>query len=115
VTANSLIPKLGSLLLARNLPLRKGDAVFHLGAGTSPIGLLAGRRGQRMLATDAAVECTRCTRANSLHMGVADRSEPPTGVHFAPVSGVEFSLIPRTGHKCRRRPIENGRICNPGR
>ena len=51
VSSDGLVPKLGSLLLARNLPLRDGDVVLDLGAGAGLIGILAARRGHRGVAT----------------------------------------------------------------
>jgi release factor glutamine methyltransferase len=93
VPSDGLVPKLGSLLLARNLPLRDGDVVLDLGAGAGLIGILAARRGHRVVATDVVAGCSECTRANALLNGVADRVEVRTGDLFAPVNGEAFDLI----------------------
>ena len=81
VPSGALVPKFGSLLLARHLPLREGDVVLDLGAGAGLIGILAARRGHRGGATDALLN------------GVADRVEVRTGDLFAPVNGEAFDLI----------------------
>ncbi|OGC03013.1 MAG: hypothetical protein A3G35_13845 [candidate division NC10 bacterium RIFCSPLOWO2_12_FULL_66_18] len=93
VPSGALVPKFGSLLLARHLPLREGDVVLDLGAGAGLIGILAARRGHRGVATDVVAGCSECTRANALLNGVADRVEVRTGDLFAPVNGEAFDLI----------------------
>lgn len=93
VPSGALVPKFGSLLLARHLPLREGDVVLDLGAGAGLIGILAARRGHRVVATDVVAGCSECTRANALLNGVADRVEVRTGDLFAPVNGEAFDLI----------------------
>lgn len=93
VPDNTFVPKFGSLLLARHLPLREGDVVLDLGAGAGLIGILAARRGHRVVATDVVAACGECTRANALLNGVADRVEVRTGDLFTPVNGEVFDLI----------------------
>jgi release factor glutamine methyltransferase len=93
VTGDALVPKFGSLLLARHLPLRESDVVLDLGAGAGLLGILAARRGNRVVATDVVPACGECTRANALLNGVADRLEVRTGDLFAPVSGDSFDVI----------------------
>ncbi len=93
VTDEMLVPKSGSLLLARHLPLRDGDVVLDLGSGAGLIGILAARRGHRVVATDVGAACTESTRANALLNGVADRLEVRSGDLFAPVLGEAFDLI----------------------
>ncbi|MBI3086142.1 MAG: methyltransferase, partial [candidate division NC10 bacterium] len=66
VPSDTFAPKLGSLLLARHLPLREGDVVLDLGAGAGLIGILAARRGHRVVATDVVAACGECARANAL-------------------------------------------------
>ncbi|MBI4573105.1 MAG: methyltransferase [candidate division NC10 bacterium] len=93
VSTEMLVPKSGSLLLARHLPLRAGDVVLDLGSGAGLIGILAARRGHRVVATDVVAACTECTWANALLNGVADRLEVRTGDLFAPVLAEAFDLI----------------------
>jgi release factor glutamine methyltransferase len=93
VPDNAMIPEFGSFLLARNLPLQEGDVVLDLGAGAGLIGIVAARRGHRVVATDVVTGCSQCTRANALLNGIADRLEVRTGDLFAPVSGETFDLI----------------------
>jgi len=93
VSSEMLVPKSGSLLLARHLPLRAGDVVLDLGSGAGLIGILAARRGHRVVATDVGAACTESTRANALLNGVADCLEVRTGDLFAPVLGEAFDLI----------------------
>jgi release factor glutamine methyltransferase len=89
----ALAPKFGSILLARNLPFRDGDAVLDLGSGAGLIGILAARRGHRVVATDITAECAECTRGNALLNGIRDRLEARTGDLFGPVDGEGFDLI----------------------
>ena len=93
VTGDALVPKFGSLLLARHLPLRGGDVVLDLGAGAGFLGILVARRGHRVVATDVVPACCECTRANALLNGVADRLEVRTGDLFAPLNGDTFDVI----------------------
>lgn len=93
VPGDMLVPKFGSLLLARHLPLRAGDVVLDLGAGAGLIGILAARRGHRVVATDVVPACSECTRANALLNGVADRLEVRAGDLFAAVNGEAFDVI----------------------
>ena len=93
VTSDALVPKFGSLLLARHLPLRDGDVVLDLGAGAGLIGILAARRGHRVVATDIVAALSECARANALLNGVADRVEVRAGDLFATVHGELFDVI----------------------
>ncbi len=93
VPNNTFVPKFGSLLLARHLPLQEGDVVLDLGAGAGLIGILAARRGHRVVATDVVAACGECARANALLNGVAERVEVRTGDLFTPVNGETFDLI----------------------
>lgn len=93
IGSDELVPKFGSLLLARHLPLRDGDVVLDLGAGAGLIGLLAARRGHRVVATDVVAACSESTRSNALLNGVGDRLEVRTGDLFAPVAGETFDVI----------------------
>jgi len=93
VPCDILVPKFGSLLLARHLPWREGDVVLDLGTGAGLIGILAARRGLRVLAIDVVAACTACARANALLNGVGDRLEVRTGDIFAPVIGRSFDLV----------------------
>jgi release factor glutamine methyltransferase len=93
VPTADLVPKSGSLLLARHLPLQSGDAVLDLGAGAGLIGILAAKRGHRAVATDVVPAYAECLRANALLNGVGDRLDVRTGDLFAPVSGENFDVI----------------------
>lgn len=93
VPNDGLVPKFGSLLLARHLPLQEGDLVLDLGAGAGLIGILAARRGHRVVATDVVAACAECTRANALLNGVGDRLEVRTGDLFVPVKDETYDVI----------------------
>lgn len=93
VPDDAQVPKFGSLLLARHLPLREGDTVLDLGAGAGLIGILAARRGHRVVATDLVPACSECTRSNALLNGVGARLEVRTGDLFVPLRGETFDLI----------------------
>jgi len=93
VPTDDLVPKFGSRLLACHLPLRDGDVVLDLGTGAGLIGVLAARRGHRVVATDVVETCARCARANALLNGVGDRLEVRLGDLYEPVAGETFDLI----------------------
>jgi release factor glutamine methyltransferase len=90
---DDLVPKFGSLLLARHLPLQPDDVVLDLGTGVGLIGVLAARRGHRVVATDVVEAYAKCARSNVLLNGVGDRVEVRVGDLFAPVAGRTFDLI----------------------
>ena len=60
VPTDDLVPKFGSLLLARHLPLQPDDVVLDLGTGAGLIGILAARRGHRVVATDVVPAYAKC-------------------------------------------------------
>jgi release factor glutamine methyltransferase len=93
VPTDDLVPKFGSLLLARHLPLQSDDMVLDLGTGAGLIGVLAARRGHRVVATDVVEAYARCARANALLNGVGDLVEVGVGDLFAPVADRTFDLI----------------------
>ena len=93
IPSDVFVPKFGSLLLARHLPLQDGDVVLDLGAGAGLIGIVAARQGHRVVATDMVAACSEYTRANALVNGVGDRLEVRTGDLFAPVSDETFDVI----------------------
>lgn len=93
VPTDELVPKFGALLLARHLPLHEGDVVLDLGAGAGLIGIVAAKRGHRVVATDVVPAHTKCVRANALLNGVGSRLEARTGDLFAPLRGETFDLI----------------------
>jgi release factor glutamine methyltransferase len=93
VPTHDLVPKFGSLLLARHLPLRPDDVVLDLGAGAGLIGILAAKRGHRVVAADVVPTYTECLRANALLNGVGDRLTVRVGDLFAPVAEESFDVI----------------------
>ena len=93
VPTEDLAPKFGSVLLARHLPLQSDDVVLDLGAGAGLIGILAARRGHRVVATDVVPAYAECLRANALLNGVGGRLEVRTGDLFEPVGGETFDVI----------------------
>jgi len=93
VPTDDLVPKFGSLLLARHLPLQHDDVVLDLGTGAGLIAILAARRGHRVVATDVVDAYAKCARANVLLNGVGDRVEVCVGDLYAPVADRAFDLI----------------------
>ena len=93
VPSEDLAPKFGSVLLARHLPLQPGDVVLDLGAGAGLIGILAARRGHRVVATDLVPVYVDCLRANAFLNGVGALLEARTGDLFDPVRADAFDVI----------------------
>lgn len=93
IPTDDLVPKYGSLLLARHLPLQQDDVVLDLGAGAGLIGILAARRGHRVVATDVVVACCECALTNALVNGVGERLAVRAGDLFSPVRGETFDVI----------------------
>ena len=91
-TLKIMVPRLGSPL-ARNLPLRDGDQVLGLGAGTGLIGILAARLAQWVVAKEVVPAFSESARANAFLNGVADRVEVRTGDLFASVGGETFAVV----------------------
>lgn len=93
ITNHIWLPKFGGLLLARHLPLRQGDRVLDLGCGAGLVGIVAARRGHRVVATDVLSACCHTARGNALLNGVGDRLEVHEGDLFSPIAGEQFELI----------------------
>ncbi len=82
-------------LLAENLELPGGSpVVLDMGCGCGVLGLLAARRGARVVATDNNSWATKNTRLNADRLGLSDRvSVREPGDLFEPVSGETFDAI----------------------
>jgi release factor glutamine methyltransferase len=93
IPSDILLPKFGGLLLARHLPLQPDDHVLDLGCGAGLVGILAARRGHRVVATDLLAACCHSARGNALLNGAGDRLEVRQGDLFSPVAGEQFDLI----------------------
>jgi len=89
----ALVPKRGSFLLARHVPLLAGDRVLDLGTGSGLFAVLAARRGHAVVATDIVSRCCDCARLNAVLNGVAERLEVRAGDLYAPVAGERFDLV----------------------
>ncbi len=66
---------------------------FWTWAGAGLIGILAARRGHRVVATDVVPTYTECLRANALLNGVGSRLEARIGDLFEPVTAETFDVI----------------------
>ncbi len=93
IPQEGLIPKFGSFLLLRHLPLQGEDRVLDLGCGAGLIGIVAARMGHRVVATDIRPACTACASANGLLNGIGNRLDVRTGDLFAPLAEEAFDLI----------------------
>ena len=88
-----MIPKRGSMLLARHMGVRPTDVVLDLGTGTGFLGILAARTARQVVAADVVPASVECARANAILNGLLPKMDFRRGELFAPVSGMTFDLI----------------------
>ncbi len=88
-----MIPKRGSILLARHMEVRPTDVVLDLGTGTGFLGILAARAARQVVATDVVAASVECARSNAVLNDVQHKMEFRPGDVYAPVSGMTFDLI----------------------
>ena len=88
-----MIPKRGSILLARHMEVRPTDVVLDLGTGTGFLGILAARAARQVVATDVVAASVECARANAILNGLLPKMDFRQGELFAPVSGMTFDLV----------------------
>ncbi len=93
VTSDVMVPKRGSILLARHMAVRPGDVVLDLGTGCGFLAVLAARAARQVVATDVIPEGVENARANAILNGVAVKMDFRLGEMYAPVAGVVFDLI----------------------
>jgi len=93
VETDVMVPKQGSILLARHMGVRPTDVVLDLGTGAGFLAVLAARTARRVVATDVLPACVECARANATMNGLLDKVEFHLGEMFAPVRGATFDLI----------------------
>ena len=84
VPTDDLVPKFGSLLLARHLPLQPDDVVLDLGTGAGLIGVLAARRGHRVVATDVVEAYAKCAGRMCSSTASATGSKCASGTSSTP-------------------------------
>jgi len=87
------VPKAGTLLLARQVPALAHGSVLDLGTGSGLLALLAARTATRVVATDVAEACVRCTWRNAILNGLEVQVDVRLGDLFTPVAGETFDLI----------------------
>ncbi len=88
-----MIPKRGSVLLARHMGVRATDVVLDLGTGVGFLGVLAARTARQVVATDVVPASVECARANAVLNGLLHKMDFRSGDLYAPVSGMTFDLI----------------------
>lgn len=93
VEEDVMVPKRGSILLARCMGVRPSDVVLDLGTGMGFLAVLAARTARRVVATDVVPSSVEVARANALLNGVSEKVEVHLGSCFAPVGGLTFDLI----------------------
>ena len=93
VASDAMVPKRGSILLARHMGVRPTDAVLDLGTGVGFLAILAARTARRVVATDVLPESIGCARANALLNGLETKLDLRVGAMYAPVTGAAFDLI----------------------
>lgn len=88
-----MVPKRGSILLARHMGVRPTDVVLDLGTGAGFLAILAARVARQVVATDVIPASVASARANATLNGLADRMDFRLGELFSPVQGMMFDLI----------------------
>jgi release factor glutamine methyltransferase len=88
-----MVPKRGSVLLARHMSTRPADTVLDLGTGSGFLAILAARTARQVVGTDVSSAVLDCARGNAVLNGVADKVDLRLGPFFAPVRGMAFDLI----------------------
>lgn len=88
-----MIPKRGSILLARHMGVRPTDVVLDLGTGVGFLGILAARTARQVVATDVIPASVECARANAILNGLAHKMDFRLGDLYAPVGAMTFDLI----------------------
>lgn len=88
-----MIPKRGSILLARHMGVRPADVVLDLGTGVGFLGILAARTAHQVVATDVVPASVECARANAILNGLHQKMDFRPGDLYEPVSGMTFDLI----------------------
>jgi release factor glutamine methyltransferase len=88
-----MVPKRGSILLARHMGVRPTDVVLDLGTGCGFLAVLAARTARQVVATDVVPECVEIARANAILNDVAPRIDFRRGEMYVPVAGMAFNLI----------------------
>ena len=88
-----MVPKRGSILLARHMAVRRTDVVLDLGTGAGFLAILAARTARQVVATDVIPESLECARANAVLNGLLPKLDFRQGALYAPVGGATFDLI----------------------
>ncbi len=88
-----MVPKRGSILLARHMAVRPTDVVLDLGTGAGFLAILAARTARQVVATDVVPESIECARANAVLNGLLPKLDFRLGELYAPVGGATFDLI----------------------
>jgi len=93
MTSEVMVPKRGSILLARHMGVRPADAVLDLGTGAGFLAILAARAARRVVATDVIPESIECARGNAVLNGLEGKMDFRVGAMYAPVAGAAFDLV----------------------
>ena len=94
VDENVYEPAEDTFLLAENLDVKKGEHVLDMGTGCGIIGVLAAKKGGRVVATDINPYALKCAEKNAKLNGIHRKIEFRLGNLFEPIKPDEkFSLI----------------------
>jgi len=94
VDENVYEPAEDTFLLAENLDVKKGEHVLDMGTGCGIIGVLAAKKGGRVVATDINPYALKCAEKNVKLNGIHRKIEFRLGNLFEPIKPDEkFSLI----------------------
>ena len=93
VAGDVMVPKRGSILLARHMAVRPTDVVLDVGTGSGFLAVLAARTARQVVATDVIPESIENARANAILNDVAHKIDFRRGEMYGPVTGMAFDVI----------------------
>lgn len=94
VLNNVYQPAEDTFLLAENLVVNQNDVLLDMGTGCGIIGILAAKKGKKVVAIDVNPHAISCAQMNAELNGVAGKMDIRLGNLFEPVEGNEkFNVI----------------------
>jgi len=94
VSNNVYKPAEDTFLLAENLAVEEGDVVLDMGTGCGILGVLAAKKGGKVVAVDVNPYAVECARVNAELNGVAEKMDIRRGSLFNSIQDCEkFDVV----------------------